>query len=75
MGPQSYRWNGEARLFKVGSQIDVAHGYNLGNGRGCPLVVHCSADLPSVHGFRCYDNMHVHIAPNAKCQRVLVLAP
>jgi len=23
-----------------------------------------------VHGFRCYDN----IAPNAKCQRVLVLA-
>ena len=37
------------------------------NGRGCPLVVHCWADLLSVHGFRCYDN----IAPNAKCQRVL----
>ena len=30
----------------------------------------CWADLQSVHGFRCYDN----IAPNAKCQRVLVLA-
>jgi len=32
--------------------------------------VHYRADLQSVHGFRCYDN----IAPNAKCQRVLVLA-
>ena len=32
------------------------------NGRG--------ADLQSVHGFRCYDN----IAPNAKFQRVLILA-
>jgi len=30
-----------------------------GNGRGCPLVVHCWADLQSVHGFRCYDNIHV----------------
>jgi len=40
------------------------------NGRGCPLVMHYRADLQSVHGFRCYDN----IAPNAKCQRVLVLA-
>jgi len=41
-----------------------------GNGRGCHLVVHhCWADLHSVHGFRCYDN----IAPNAKCHRVLVL--
>jgi len=36
------------------------------NGRGCPLVVYYWADLQSVHGFRCYDN----IAPNAKCQRV-----
>jgi len=27
-----------------------------GNGRGCPLVVHCWADLQSVHRFRCYDN-------------------
>ena len=41
-----------------------------GNGRGCSLVVHYSADLHSVHGFRWYEN----IAPNAKCQRVLVLA-
>jgi len=40
-----------------------------GNGRGCLLVVHYSVDLQSVHRFRCYDN----IAPNAKCQRVLVL--
>jgi len=32
------------------------------------LVVHYLVDLQSVHGFRCYDN----IAPNAKCQRVLV---
>jgi len=43
---------------------------NLGNGTGCPLGVHYWADLQSVLGFRCYDN----IAPNAKCQRVLVLA-
>ena len=28
-----------------------------GNGRGCPLVVRCWADLQSVHGFRCYDNI------------------
>ena len=26
------------------------------NGRGCPLVVHCWADLQSVHGLRCYGN-------------------
>jgi len=43
---------------------------NLGNGRGCSLVVHYWADLQSVYGFHCYDG----IAPNAKCQRVLVLA-
>jgi len=42
-------------------------GRNFGE---CPLVVHCWANLQSVHGFRCYDNT----APNAKCQRVLVLA-
>jgi len=42
-----------------------------GSGRGCRLVEHYCADLQSVHGFRCYDN----IAPNnAKCQRVLVIA-
>jgi len=48
--------------------VTLFHGH--GNGKWCPLVVHCCADLQSVHGFRCYDN----IAPNAKCQRVLVLA-
>jgi len=42
-----------------------------GNGTGCPQVVqHCWADLKSVHAFHCYEN----IVPNAKCQRVLVLA-
>jgi len=35
-----------------------------------PPLMHCWADLQSVHGFRCYDN----IVPNAKCQRVLALA-
>jgi len=45
-------------------------GCNLGNGRWCPLVVHYWADLQSVHGFHSYDIT----APNAKCQRVLVLA-
>jgi len=28
-----------------------------GNGRECPLVVQYWADLQSVHGFRCYDNI------------------
>ena len=28
-----------------------------GSGRGCPLVVHCWADLQSVHGLRCYGNI------------------
>jgi len=53
-----------------------------GNGRGCRLVVHHWANLQSVHGFRCCDNIapcglaigaHDSIAANAKCQRVLVL--
>jgi len=43
---------------------------NLGEWQGCPLVVHYLADLQSVHGFCCYDNM----TPNAKCQRVLLFA-
>jgi len=43
--------------------------HGVGNGKGCPVVVHYCADLQSVYGFHCYDN----IAPNAKCQRVLVL--
>jgi len=34
------------------------------------VVMHYWTDLESVHGFCCHDN----IAPNAKCQRVLVLA-
>jgi len=33
------------------------------------VVVYYWADLQSVHGFSCYDN----IAPKRKCQRVLVL--
>ena len=41
-----------------------------GNGRGCPLVVHYWVDLQLMHGFCCYNN----IAPNAKCQWVLVVA-
>jgi len=32
-------------------------GCNSGSGRGCPLVVHCLADLQSVHELRCYGNM------------------
>ena len=35
-----------------------------------PSVVHYCAGLQLGHGFRCYGN----IAPNAKCQRVLILA-
>jgi len=38
-----------------------------GNGRGCPLFVHYWADLQSVHGFCCYDN----IAQNAKCHHLI----
>ena len=45
-------------------------GVSWGNAKGCRLVVHYWANLQSVNGFRCYEN----IAPNAKCQRVLVLA-
>jgi len=32
-------------------------GYNTGNGRGCPPVMHYWVDLQSVHGFRCCDNV------------------
>jgi len=28
-----------------------------GSGRACPLVVHYMADLQSVNGLRCYDNI------------------
>jgi len=41
-----------------------------GKSSGCPLVVHCLADLQLVHRFHCCDI----IAPKAKRQRVLVLA-
>jgi len=41
-----------------------------GNGSGCPLVMHYWVNLQSVHWFHRYDN----IAPNTKCQRVLILA-
>jgi len=27
------------------------------HSRGRPLVVHCWADLQSLHGFRCYDDI------------------
>ena len=30
---------------------------NLEELQGCPLVVHCWAELQSVHGLRCYDNI------------------
>jgi len=43
---------------------------NWENDRGCSVVVYHWADLQSVHGFHCC----VNIAPNAKFQRVLVLA-
>jgi len=32
---------------------------DLGEWQGCPLVVRYWADLQSVHGFHCYDNIHV----------------
>jgi len=32
-------------------------GCNLGSGRGCPPIVHCRADLQSVHRLRCYGNI------------------
>jgi len=40
-----------------------------GNGRGCPLVVHCWADLQSVHGFRCYDNSAEREMSASACTR------
>jgi len=56
-------------------------GCNLGSGRGCPLVVHCWADLQSVHVLRCYGNTmemqspavirHAHRTPHACRTRTL----
>jgi len=41
-----------------GCMPTLLHGPGLTweSGRGCPLVVHCWADLQSVHGLRCYGN-------------------
>jgi len=68
---------GHARLCVYLSVCPRPHAYitarttvTWGDSRGRPLVVHYLADLQSVHGCRCYDK----VAPNAKCQRVLVLA-
>jgi len=44
-------------------------GCNLGNARGCPLVVHYWADLQSVHGFRCYDNSAERKMSASACTR------
>jgi len=48
-----------ACLFVRGRMPILLHGprCNLGNGRGCPLVVHYWADSQSVHGLRCYGNI------------------
>ena len=45
----------------VSRYIPILHGpeCNLAEWQGCPLVVHYLDDLQSVHGFRCYDNIHV----------------
>ena len=68
-------YSGHGLLFVWLSLTAFAHyctdpGVTWRNSMGCPLVAHYWADLQSVHGFRCYDS----ITPNAKCQRVLVLA-
>jgi len=34
-----------------------------GSGRGCHIVVHCWADLQSVHGLRCYGNRNAWQSP------------
>jgi len=38
-----------------------------GNGRGCTLVVHYWADLQSVHGFHCYDNIAMNVRLSLHC--------
>jgi len=65
-------------LYVRGRMPTLLHGpgCNLGNGMGCPLFVHCWADLQSVHGLRCYGNTrnawqspavirHAHRTPHA----------
>ena len=52
-----------------------------GSGRGCPLVVHCWADLQSLHGLRCYGNItrtrniSEYMLVLALCLDVLVVWP
>ena len=61
------------RCQKIWKSINVRQSYSkpkVGRFSRQGLIVDYWADLQSVHGFRCYDT----IAPNAKCQRVLVLA-
>ena len=43
-----------------------------GNGMGHPLVVYCSADLQSVHGFRCYDNSTEREMSTGACIRSML---
>jgi len=40
------------------------------SGRGCPLVVHCWADLQSVHGLRCYGAVPARRLPTSLRRRV-----
>ena len=50
-------------------------GCNLGQwwvGR-CPLFVHYAVDLQSVHGFRCYGNMHVSKDASTHCTAGVVV--
>jgi len=42
---------------------------NWGNDKGFPLVVHCWADLQSVHGLCCYDNSAVREMSASACTR------
>ena len=51
------------------TDADVSWGMVGVSSSSCSCAL-LGADLQSVHGFSCYDN----IAPNAKCWRVLVLA-
>jgi len=42
-----------------GRMLAVLHDPDVtwGSGRGCPLVMHCWADLQLVRGMRCYGNI------------------
>ena len=59
------------------SLADCTHpGITLGNGRGCPLVVHYWADLQSVPRFRCYGHIRIHIhvqyCKGLQCKCILI---